>query len=984
MAAKPPRRAWAWVSLLAGACAHGPSQPPQPQDSPSPEKAPAAAAASGATTHRPRSHLADVRQLTFGGENAEAYWSSDGRSLTFQARGRDEGCDRIYRMDVGQAPPVPIPVSNGQGATTCSFFFPGDREVLFSSTMLAGPACPPRPDHSRGYVWAIHPSYDIFRASADGSNPRRLTDAPGYDAEATVCPKDGSIVFTSARDGDLELYRMNADGSGQKRLTHSPGYDGGAFFSPDCSKIVWRAARARTAEEEADAKRLFAQHLVRPTKLELWVAEADGTDARQITYLDAASFAPSFFPSGRRIIFSSNVGDPQGREFDLWAVNIDGTQLERITTEPGFDGFPMFSPDGKQLAFSSNRPRNPGTGSEPPATTPRGQTRAGAPAMGSLERSSNAPDANRATPPGAHDTNVFVARWVDDVEAPTSAPQTAADRIAADIAWLADPARQGRGVGTEGLAAAGAYIEARMKALALAPAGEGGGFRQPFSVSVDTAVEAATLSLDGVAVAADRIRPAGFSASAAVAGPLLLADYGIVDEGLKLDDYRNVRTKGSVVVVRRFVPPGPPFDKPEAQQTYGDLRKKAWLARERGAKALIIVDAPRAAGPADEAPFPSLASQGADDAGIPILFVKRAALAATLAKLEAGKPPTAALEVKLAHKTAPAFNVVGRIAAGAPAGERQPGVVVIGAHYDHLGMGGRHSLAPDRVAPHLGADDNASGTATVLEMARTLVARRAELARDVIVVAFSGEEEGVLGSTHFTRNPPSGVRMSDVVAMVNFDMVGRMRDDHADVLGARSALEWGPLIDAACGVARVHCTVGTDDGLGPSDQMPFYLAGAPVVHFFTGVHPDYHKPSDAPSAINAAGAAAVGESGAALVLAVAPRPGRLTYQKLTIPPRESDMRSFHASLGTIPDYAGPPGGAKGVLLAGVRPGSPAERAGLRRGDILVRLGHHAVDSVQDFSYVLNASKPGETVTAAIIRDGRPLAVPVTFEESKRR
>ncbi len=936
MAANPPRRAWAWVWLLAAACAHGPTQPPQPQPSPS-------AAASDATTRRPRSHLADIRQLTFGGENAEAYWSFDGRSLTFQARGRDEGCDRIYRMDVGQTPPVPIPVSNGEGATTCSFFFPGDREILFSSTMLAGAACPPRPDHSRGYVWAIHPSYDIFRAAADGSHPRRLTDAPGYDAEATVCPKDGSIIFTSARDGDLELYRMNADGSEQKRLTHSPGYDGGAFFSPDCSKIVWRAARARTAEEEADAKRLFAEHLVRPTKLELWVADSDGSDARQITYLDAASFAPSFFPSGRRIIFSSNVGDPQGREFDLWAVNIDGTHLERITTEPGFDGFPMFSPDGKQLAFSSNR----------------------------------------ATPPGAHDTNVFVARWVDEVDNPIVAPQTPADRIAADIAWLADPARQGRGVGTDGLAAAGAYIEARMKTLGLAPAGDAGGFRQPFSVSVDTVVEAATLSLDGVAVAADQIRPAGFSASATAAGPLVLADYGIVDEGLKIDDYRNVRAKGSVVVVRRFVPPGPPFDKPEAQQRYGDLRKKAWLARERGAKALIIVDAPRAAAPADEAPFPSLASQGTDDAGIPILFVKRAAMAATLAKLEAGKPATVALAVKLAHKTAPAFNVVGRIPAGAPPGERQSGLVVIGAHYDHLGMGGRHSLAPDRVAPHLGADDNASGTATVLEMARTLSAHRAELARDVIVVAFSGEEEGVLGSTHFTRNPPAGVRMSDVVAMVNFDMVGRMRDDHADVLGARSALEWGPLIDAACAVARVHCTVGTDDGLGPSDQMPFYLAGTPVVHFFTGVHPDYHKPSDAPSAINDAGAAAIGQSGAALVLAVARRPGRLTYQKLSVPPRESDMRSFHASLGTIPDYAGPPDGAKGVLLAGVRPGSPAERAGLRRGDILVRLGQHAVDSVQDFSYVLNASKPGETVTAAIIREGRPLAVPVTFEESKR-
>jgi Tol biopolymer transport system component len=901
----------------------------------------------------PRSHLADVRQLTFGGENAEAYWSFDGNQLVLQARGPGEDCDRIYRMDLRLPQPIPIPVSSGAGAATCSYFLPGDREVIFASTHLAGAACPPRPDRSQGYVWAIHPGYDIFRGAADGTGLRRLTDAPGYDAEATVCPKDGSIVFTSVRDGDLELYRMDADGKNQRRLTHTVGYDGGAFFSADCSKIVWRAARPRSAEEEAEYKRLLGQHLVKPSKLEIWVANADGSEARQITYLDAASFAPSFFPSGQRVIFSSNTGDPRGREFDLWAVDVDGGHLERITTEPGFDGFPMFSPDGTRLAFASNR----------------------------------------ATPPGSHDTNVFVARWVDRIAAPADmvlAPgaaeaPSAADRIAADVRWLADPARQGRGVGTPGLAEAGAYIERRMQALGLAPAGDDGGYRQGFPVTVDTIVEEATLTVAGEAVAADGVRPARFSASGEARAPLVLADYGIVDEAHAVDDYKKVKAKGSIVVVRRFVPAGPPFDAPDAERTFGDLRKKAWLARERGARALVVVDAPRgpkAAG--DEAPFPTLASQGADDAGIPILFAKRAALAPALARLEAGKPVEAALAVKLTHRTAPAFNVVGRLEAGAPPERRLPGVVVVGAHYDHLGMGGRHSLAPDREEPHLGADDNASGTAAVLEIARALALRRAELSRPVVFVAFSGEEEGVLGSTHFTRQPPAGLKLDDVVAMVNLDMVGRMRDDHLDVLGARSALEWPPLVEAACAASRVSCTIGGGDGLGPSDQMPFYMAGAPVVHLFTGVHADYHKPSDAPAAINAAGAGAVARVGADLVVAAGARPGRLTYQKLAVPPRESDMRSFNASLGTIPDYAGPPGGAKGVLLSGVRPGSAADKAGLRRGDILVRLGRHPIDNVQDFSYVLNASKPGETVTAVVIRDGRELPVQVTFQEGHRR
>jgi Tol biopolymer transport system component len=890
--------------------------------------------------------------LTFGGENAEAYWSFDGNQLSLQARGPGEGCDRIYTMDLRrlseQLRPTLIPVSSGQGATTCSYFLPGDREVIYASTHLGGAACPPRPDHSLGYVWALYPSYDIFRAAADGSNVRRLTTAPGYDAEATVCRKDGSIVFTSVRDGDIDLYRMNADGTEVKRLTNTVGYDGGAFFNADCTQLVWRASRPRPGTEEDEYKRLLAQNLVRPSKLELWVANADGTEARQITYLNAASFAPSFFPSGKRIIFSSNYGDPRGREFDLWAVDTDGTHLERITTEPGFDGFPLFSPDGTRLAFSSNR----------------------------------------ATAPGAHDTNVFVARWVDGARSTVGAPlaPSAADRIANDIGWLADPARGGRGIGSPGLAASGAYIEERIKALGLEPAGDAGGYRQSFPVKVAVTVERAALSLDGAPVLAEQVRPAKFSASGEVAGPLVLADYGIVDEAQKIDHYKGVKAKGSIVVVRRFVPEGAPFDKPDAERLYGDLRKKAWLARERGAKALVVIDAPRGAKPdAAEAPLPPVGPGGPDDAGIPVLLVKRAALAPVWTKLEAGKSVPATLAIALRHETASAFNVVGRIPAGAPTERHLPGVVVVGAHYDHLGMGGRHSLAPDRDEPHLGADDNASGTATVMEIARELYARRTELVRDVVVVLFSGEEEGVLGSTYFTRTPPAGLgKIENVVAMVNLDMVGRMRGNHLDVLGAKSALEWPTMVEEACDGARVRCTPGGGDGLGPSDQMPFFMAGTPVVHFFTGVHPDYHKPSDAPNTINAAGAAAVADIGVNLIVGVGARPARLSYQKLTVPPAEGDMRSFNASLGTIPDYAGPPNGVKGVLLAGVRPGSAADKAGLRRGDILVRIGRHAIDSVQDFSFVLNASKPGETVTAAVVRDGRALEMPVTFQEGRRR
>jgi len=948
------------AAAFAMACAESAGTGPAPATPVTPAPGAPAAVAAGVPSGPSRGHLADIRQLTFGGENAEAYWSFDSKQLVFQAHGPGEACDRIFRMEVGlgAARPIAIPVSSGQGATTCSYFLPGDRDIIYSSTHLGGDACPPKPDHSKGYVWPLYPSYDVFRAGVDGAAARRITSAPGYDAESTVCAKDGSIVFTSVRDGDLELYRMNADGGDVKRLTNTPGYDGGAFFSPDCSKLVWRASRPRAGAELDEYKLLLAENLVKPSKLEIWVGDADGGDARQITYLDAASFAPSFFPSGKRIIFSSNAGDPRGREFELWAVDIDGKNLERITADPGFDGFPMFSPDGNQLSFASNR----------------------------------------ATPAGSHDTNVFVARWVDAARPIAAAAPRAADRIAADITWLADPARQGRGVGTPGLEAAGAFVEGRMREIGLEPAGENAGHRQPFQVAVGLNVDEARFTLDGAALGPEQFRPARFSASGDVRGLLAFADYGVLDETHGIDHWKGVKTAGRVVIVRRFVPEGAPFDSADAERTHGDLRRKAWLARERGAKALLVVDLPRAAKPGagsassagatvpppSDAPFPSLIAEGPGDAGLPVVFVKRAAVAPLVAKLEAGGKAEAALAIRLHRTLAPAFNVVGRLRAGAPADKRLPGVVVVGAHYDHLGMGGRHSLAPDRDEAHLGADDNASGAATILEIARELAGRRAELARDVVFIAFSGEEEGVLGSTWFTRNPPAGLKMTDVVAMVNLDMVGRMRGNHLDALGAKSAAEWPALLDAACAAAKVQCTAGGGDGLGPSDQMPFYTAGTPVVHLFTGVHPDYHKPSDAPAAINAAGAAAVGLVGANLVAAVAARPEHLSYQKVAVPPRESDMRSFNASLGTIPDYTGPPNGAKGVLLSGVRPGGAGDRAGLKRGDILVRLGRHAIDNVQDFSFVLNASKPGETVTAVVMRDGKELRVPVTFQEGRRR
>jgi Tol biopolymer transport system component len=304
-------------------------------------------------------HLVNIRQLTFGGQNAEAYWSPDGRHLIFQSTRPPYDCDQIFIMDA-DGTDVRM-VSTGEGRTTCSYFMPGGR-ILYASTHEGGAACPPEPDFSQGYVWALYPSYDIFTADRDGTDLRPLTRTPGYDAEATLNRAGDRIVFTSVRDGDLELYTMAVDGSEVRRITDAPGYDGGAFFSHDGSMLVWRASRP-TGEDLADYRRLLADGLIRPSHLEIYVSDAEGNDVRQVTDNGAANFGPYFHPSDEKIIFSSNLADPQGRNFDLWMVDVDGSGLERVTYYEEFDGFPMFSPDGRYLVFASNR-----NGSEPGET----------------------------------------------------------------------------------------------------------------------------------------------------------------------------------------------------------------------------------------------------------------------------------------------------------------------------------------------------------------------------------------------------------------------------------------------------------------------------------------------------------------------------------------------------------------------------------------------------------------------------------------
>jgi TolB protein len=298
-------------------------------------------------------HLRNIRQLTFGGENAEAYFSADGRKLIFQSTRDGRECDQIYTINVDGSD-VRM-VSTGDGRTTCSYLFPNGKRILYSSTHLGAKQCPPRPDFSQGYVWAVYDTFDIFTAKPDGSDLKQLTSTLGYDAETTITRDGKKLVFTSKRDGDLDIYAMDANGKNVKRLTNELGYDGGPFWSYDGKQIVYRAYHPQSEKEKADYVALLKQNLIRPTVLDIWVMNADGSNKRQVTHLNKASFAPYFFPDGQRIIFSSNAADPKGRDFDLYLIKTDGTGMERITYNDTFDGFPMFSPNGKHLVFASNR-----------------------------------------------------------------------------------------------------------------------------------------------------------------------------------------------------------------------------------------------------------------------------------------------------------------------------------------------------------------------------------------------------------------------------------------------------------------------------------------------------------------------------------------------------------------------------------------------------------------------------------------------------
>ena len=561
-------------------------------------------------------------------------------------------------------------------------------------------------------------------------------------------------------------------------------------------------------------------------------------------------------------------------------------------------------------------------------------------------------------------------------------------------AALSDDAMDGRGIGTPGLARAADYLSGRMRAFGLkAPLPD---YRQPFTAVTGVALGAGNALDDGAArtLEADWT-PAGFSASGTIDADVVFAGFGISAPDLGYDDYAGLDVRGKVVLALRFEPgesdERSPFDGKRSSR-YSDLRAKAIRAREHGATALILVSPPQPPDEPDKLP-PMQTAGPQSDAGIPVIFVTRAVadrwlastgrtVAAARDAIDAGTKPLSAqlpvhvkATVAVTPTVATAWNVVGVLPGR---GALKDEVVVIGAHYDHLGHGGAHSMRPDADAIHNGADDNASGVAGALCAAQALRSAAGKGDRRTIaVVNFSAEEIGLGGSAAYVRAPAVGT-MAQTVAMINLDMVGRVRDGALSVLGADSSPDWKPLVARVAAAATPELRITANgDGYGPSDQTSFYAEGVPVVHLFSGAHDQYHTPDDDAPTLNMAGGASVVRFTAALAEAVATGP-RPTYARSVAGAPGGDSRGYGSYFGSVPDYTAMEAATGGVKLSDVRPGSPAERAGVRKGDVIVGMAGVGVNNLYDMTYVLREHKPGDTVEVVVLRGSERVTLQATL------
>lgn len=957
--------------------------------------------------------LSGVRQLTFEGRRAgEGYFNRDGTKMVFQSE-REPGNPfyQIYLLDLETGDTERI--SPGKGKTTCAWIHPDGERIVFASTHLDPKSeelqkaeyAERESSRVRKYSWDYDEQFELFEYRLGDKSLKNLTQVTGYDAEGAYSPDGKKLVFASNRqayEGELsaedqerlkvdkqyfmEIYTADADGSNVKRLTQVPGYDGGPFFSADGQRICWRRFTPKGDQAE------------------VWTMNVDGSDQRQLTRLGAMSWAPYFHPSGEYLIFTTNL---QGfANFELYLVDAKGEREPvRVTHTDGFDGLPVFSPDGQKLAWTSGR-------------TAGGQSQI-------FLAGWNHEAARKAL---KLDGAAVAQAKADEAAQPKpqlpdfakTAPEVRPEDVRHHVEYLASPALEGRLTGTRGEKLATEYVAEVLGKSGLLPFGDEGGWYEPFEFTAGVALGPKNaLALSGVKDAPElkldtHWRPLSFSEVGEVKpSNIVFAGYGIETpneatggDGKQLEpysSYAHLEVKDQWVMILRYLPEGLEKSRRNELIRYSSLRYKAMTARERGAKGLIVVSGPNSKVTDQLVPLAfdaSLASSGL--AAISVtdtvadLLLKGAGktIKELQDKLDTGElmggircegvTLGATLDIQQEKKTG--RNVLGVLPARKEPDFHVP-PLVIGAHVDHLGSkGGGNSRAKgdelDKV--HHGADDNASGTAGLMEIAQWLAAMKQQgkikLTRDVIFAAWSGEELGLLGSNRFVeglakmiKGDASAKLTGMMAAYLNMDMIGRFNKTLV-LQGVGSSPWWAGEIEKRNAPIGLPITIQRDAHL-PTDSTAFYLRGIPTLNAFTGAHEDYHMPSDTAEKLNYEKAADIAKLMGLIARSVATTHELPPYEAMEAPKNDGSRGGLRAYLGTIPDYA--QGDIVGVKLSGVSPVGPAAKAGVKGGDIIVKLAGKDVKNIYDYTYLMGDLKIGEETEIVVKREGKDVTLKVT-------
>lgn len=970
--------------------------------------------------------LSRTRQLTVEGRRAgEGYFSADGQQMVFQSE-RQPGNPfyQIYMLNLFTGDTTQI--SPGHGKTTCAWIHPDGSRVMFASTQDDPDALAEQKEEielresgkERRYSWDYDRFYDIFEYNLKTKQYFKLTNTDGYNAEGSWSPDGKLIAFASNRSAyeetlneeqqklfDLDpawandIYLMNADGTNVRRLTTTPGYDGGPFFSPEGTHICFR----RFAENGATA--------------EIMTMKIDGSDQKKLTNMEAMSWAPYYHPSGRYLIYTTNIHG--FANFELYLVDREGTKPPvRVTHTAGFDGLPVFTPDGTQLSWTTNR------------------TAAGTSQIFMAEW-----DHKQALKLlGLEDTGEVTNRKMADSSATARAPSARSDFAPADavrhVEYLCRPQLQGRLTGTKGEKLATNYVALYLETLGLEPAGDDGSWFQEFEFTSGVkAGENNSLTVNDATLKLDKDwRPLVFSKSGKFdSAEVVFAGYGIQapasDKFEEYDSFVHLDVKDKWVACFRFMPEGISPERRQYLNSFSSLRYKSMKARDMGARGLILISGPTSGVRSQLVPLRFDGSLAGTSLAVVSVTDETAAawfqaagkdIEAIQKRMDSGEPAmgfplkdlSVAAEIEIQQEKKIGRNVLGRLQVSEqPASE----IVVVGAHIDHLGVGSNaNSLAKEdeESGIHFGADDNASGVSAMLQMAEAMAGQkdRGELdaKRDVVFAAWSGEELGLLGSSHFVKQletmfsqhataaggeaapddaveqaaekkkdvssgPNTGGLHLYIAACLNMDMVGRMQE-RLVLQGLGSSTNWQQMIERANVPLGMPLTLQQDSYL-PTDASVFFLHGVPILSAFTGSHGEYHTPRDTPEKLNYEGISKIARFMHSVLSDLITRDKMPVYVMQTKPKDGERRANLRAYLGTVPDYA--ESDTKGVLLSGVAKGAPASEAGVKGGDIIVKLAGKTIENIYDYTYAIEALKIGQETEIEVLRAGKSVIMKVT-------